>query len=146
MRWAILPHAGALSHTTVRAARDFNYPLQLLCPLTKPAPEPSLFGAVRLVGDPALIVDCVKRGEDDADVSRGDFPARTNGRSVVLRLYDSLGGKARGKIVWDEKWLKVKKVMKTNVLEDDMEEMEREGNGVEIGLRPFEVATFKLHL
>ena len=146
MRWAMLPHAGALSHTTVRAARDFNYPLQLLSPLDKPAPEPALFAAVRLTGDPALILDCVKRGEDDVDVSRGDFPARTHGRSVVLRVYDSLGGKARGCIVWDAKWLTVKKVTKTNVLEDDLEEVKKDGNAVEIELRPFEVATFKLQL
>ena len=114
--------------------------------MSKPSPSPSIFRAVRLTGDPALILDCVKRGEDDADVSRGDFPARSNGRSVILRIYDSLGGKVKGKIEWDEKWLKVKKVVKTNVLEDILMEVKINKNVAEIELRPFEVATYKLQL
>ena len=80
-------------------------------------------------------------------MSRGDLPARKDGRNVVLRIYDSLGGKARGRIEWDEKWLKVQKVMKTNVLEDDMGEVRMDGkSGADIELRAFEIATFRLQL
>ena len=146
IRWAILPHQGALSHHTVRAARDFNYSLRMLSPLTHPAPEPALFHAVRLSGDPALILDCIKRGEDDADVSRGGLPAR-KGRSIILRVYDSLGGRARGRLEWDVKWVPVRKVLRINLLEDDGEEVDMDGEGgAEIELRAFEVATYRLQL
>lgn len=40
----------------------------------------------------SIVLDTVKRGEDDEDVSTGGIPTR-KGRSLVLRFYDSLGGK-----------------------------------------------------
>jgi alpha-mannosidase len=54
-----------------------------------------------------------------------------------------LGGTSKGTIKTS---LDVKKVWKTNVLEDDLEEMRIEDGEVEITLRPFEVATFRLQL
>ena len=39
-----------------------------------------------------------------------------------------------------------KKVYKTNVLEDDLEELKYGSGEVEIELRPFEVATYRLQL
>jgi alpha-mannosidase len=54
-----------------------------------------------------------------------------------------LGGTSKGTI---ETTLDVKKAWKTNILEDDEEEMEVEQGKVDITLRPFEVATFRLQL
>lgn len=141
MRWAILPHAGGLSSTSVRAAYDFNHPLKLIA-------APSLTSTTafknpfQLTGDKSLILDTIKRGEDDHDVSRGEL-AKRKGRSVILRIYESLGGRARGRI---ESKLDVRRVWKTNVLEDDGEELSVKDGGVSITLRPFEVATFRLQL
>ncbi|KAK3310574.1 glycoside hydrolase family 38 protein [Chaetomium strumarium] len=180
IRWAILPHRGALSHVTVRKAFEFNNPLKLLSkkPTTQESggrrtgrsnnnnniPDPFLLlplseerPPVYLTEDssPALILDTVKRGEDDEDVSRGELPAKP-GRSVILRIYDSLGGRARGYVAttWH-----VARVCKVNLLEDELEEvqdevvvLEEEGGGrstssrFAVDLRPFEVATFKLQL
>ena len=103
----------------------------------------------------------------------GGLPKR-KGRSIVLRIYDSLGGKAKGRIEWDDKMFPVKYVWKCNALEDDMEDLsaglgvvvrigrnkKTEGQsinqdvdghyedyvGVDIELRAFEVATFRLQL
>ncbi|KAK3341552.1 glycoside hydrolase family 38 protein [Lasiosphaeria hispida] len=146
IRWAILPHQGYLGATTVRKAFEFNNPLRLAAPIAGRtvaqvvASEPP----VRLTSDSStsLVLDTVKRGEDDEDVSRGELPAK-KGRSVVLRIYDSLGGRARGTVAttWD-----VIKVSKTNLLEDELEEVVIEGGKFAIDLRPFEVATFKLQL
>ena len=63
-------------------------------------------------------------------------------------MYDSLGGNARGTIRWDKDLLSVKKVFRTNVLEDDEGEVEigKGGNSASIALRAFEVATFRLQL
>ena len=138
IRWAILPHSGGLSATTVRTAYNFNNSMKL-----RHAPGLNEFeNPVQLSGDKSLVLDTMKRGEDDEDVSRGELPKR-KGKSIVLRIYESLGGRARGRI---ETTLDVKKVWKTNLLEDDEEELEIENAGVIITLRPFEVATYRLQL
>jgi alpha-mannosidase len=141
IRWAILPHQGDLGSTTVRTAFNFNNPLKLVqAPKTLDA---SAFSTpIKLTGNPSLVIDTVKRGEDDEDVSRGELLKR-KGKSVILRIYDSLGGTSKGTI---ETTLDVKKAWKTNILEDDEEEMEVEQGKVDITLRPFEVATFRLQL
>lgn len=105
----------------------------------------AILSSVQLSGSPALVLDAIKRGEDDEDVSRGELPNR-KGRSVIIRIYESLGGKARGSIVVDGKVLDVKKVEKVNLLEDDGEEMVFEEGRCKIELRAFEVATFRLQL
>ncbi|KAK3695377.1 glycoside hydrolase family 38 protein [Podospora appendiculata] len=147
IRWAILPHQGYLGPTTVRKAYEFNYPLKLLS--ASGGVAGSALGAaaeppVRLTADsnPSLVLDTVKRGEDDEDVSRGELP-KNKGRSVVLRIYDSLGGRARGTVAttWD-----VTKVSKANLLEDELDEVVIQDGKFDIDLRPFEVATYKLQL
>ena len=60
-----------------------------------------------------------------------------------MRIYESLGGRARGTI---KTTLGVKKVWKTNLLEDDGEVMVIKDGEVRIELRAFEVATFRLQL
>ncbi|OIW34878.1 glycoside hydrolase family 38 protein [Coniochaeta ligniaria NRRL 30616] len=139
IRWAILPHRGELGHTTVRKAFEFNNPLKLVSG-TETALLEAKTPPVKLSGDPALVLDTVKRGEDDEDVSRGELPVK-KGKSVILRIYDSLGGRAKGTVetTWD-----VERVVKTNVLEDELEDVEIKDGKFEIVLRPFEVATYKL--
>ena len=110
----------------------------------------ALFSSIRLDSpDSHIILDTVKRGEDDEDVSRRDGLAVREGKSVVLRVYDCMGGRCRGRLVWNDGLVPVKRVWKCNVLEDDGEEMavDRDGmDGVEFELRAFEVATFRLQL
>ncbi|KAF2146780.1 glycoside hydrolase family 38 protein [Aplosporella prunicola CBS 121167] len=146
IRYAILPHLGPLDHRTVRTALAFNNPLTLhrhSAPATQLA---RLLGAIRLTGSPALVLDTLKRGEDDADVAYDNpLTVGKNGRSLILRVYDALGGRARGRIEWNPA-LSVRSVEKTNLLEDKGEELELRGCGVEIELRPFEVATFRARL
>jgi alpha-mannosidase len=89
-----------------------------------------------------LVLDTIKRGEDDEDVSRGDLLTR-KGRSIILRIYDSLGGTSKGTI---ETTFDVKKAWRTNILEDDEEEATIEQGKINITLKPFEVATFRLQL
>src|SRR5450432_1058932 len=143
IRWAILPHQGDLGPTTVRTAFNFNNPMRVLQGSSKVEKSPLQRELpIKLTGNPSLILDTIKRGEDDEDVSRGEL-AKRKGRSIILRIYDSLGGTSKGTI---ETSLDVKKVWKTNVLEDDLEEVAIEKGMVEITLRPFEVATYRLQL
>lgn len=67
-----------------------------------------------------------------------------------MRIYESLGGKARGTIKLGEV-LGVKSVCQTNLLEDDEGRCAMAFGGgkdreVKIELRAFEVATFRLQL
>lgn len=145
IEWAIMPHAGCLGTETVHAAHNFNNPMKIVS-ITNASfndSESNVFKAISLTGSKSLVLDAVKRGEDDEDVSRGELTKR-DGRSVILRIYESLGGKSRGTI---RTTLPVKKVYKTNVLEDDLEELKiRSKNHIDIELRPFEVATYRLQL
>ena len=145
IRWAILPHEGVLGMETVRAAYNFNHPMKMVRSISDASSSSSL-NAFTLEHDPAssLVLDCIKRGEDDEDVSRGELPKR-RGKSVILRVYEALGGRSKGTIRW-AKEMGVKKVHRTNVLEDDEETLGFEGESVEIELRPFEVATFRLQM
>lgn len=96
-----------------------------------------------------------------------DILVDRSGRSVILRLYESLGGKASTGV---KRYLSVftlsiqsmhyfdlscstlplKGVWKTNLLEDDLETIPIAKCGMEtifkITLRPFEVATYRLLL
>ncbi|EED13901.1 alpha-mannosidase, putative [Talaromyces stipitatus ATCC 10500] len=141
IRWAIMPHRGGLSAETVRAAYAFNSPLKFLscsrlkdCTLTQ--------SPIRLTGDQSLILDTIKRGEIDEDVSRGDLPSH-KGRSVIIRIYESLGGRARGRV--ETSW-PVSKVCKTNLLEDDEEAVVCENGNFKVDLGAFQVATYRICL
>jgi len=142
IRWAILPHQGALGPTTVRKGYEFNSPMRLVSG-PKVATDALKGSPIRLTGDASLVLDTVKRAEDDEDVSRSDSLPRRKGQSVVIRVFDSLGGRSRGTI--ETSW-KVHKVTKTNVLEDDLEEVSISDSKFDIDLRPFEVATYRLQL
>lgn len=60
---------------------------------------------------------------------------------MIIRIYDSLGGTSKGTV---ETTLNIGRVWKTNVLEDDEEELKCEDGKFDITLRPFEVATYRL--
>ncbi len=146
IRWAILPHQGSLGTTTIRKAFEFNSPVKLMSAPGGVAGTALSSGEAPIKftadSDKSLVLDTVKRGEDDEDVSRGELPVKT-GRSVILRVYESLGGRSRGTLAttWN-----VKKVHKTNVLEDEQDEVSIKDGKFKVDLRPFEVATFKLTL
>jgi alpha-mannosidase len=143
IRYSIFPHAGPLDHRTVRAGYALNNPMKLHHHAS-PASVSTLLSSFKITGSPQIILDCIKRGEDDSDVSVGALPTR-KGRSIILRVYDSLGGKSKAVLTWGD--IPVKSVYKTNVLEDDGEELEIiKGKGVEIEVRAFEVATYRLQL
>jgi alpha-mannosidase len=139
IRWAIMPHQGELGAETVRAAFNFNNPLKFVSALKE-----SCLNTFQIVlkGDDNLVLDTVKRGEDDEDVSLGELPKRT-GRSVIIRIYDALGGRGRG--VVETTW-SISKVFKTNILEDDGEEVPFKDGKFEVDLGPFQVATYRLVL
>ena len=139
IRWAIMPHQGGLGFQTVRAAFNFNNPLKLMS-----ASKESALACIPIVlkGDDNLVLDTVKRGEDDTDVSLNELPKR-QGRSVIIRVYDALGGRGSGTI--ETTW-RLSKVFQTNLLEDDGEEVPFNDGKFEVNLGPFQVCTYRLVL
>ncbi|OAK93569.1 hypothetical protein IQ06DRAFT_287993 [Phaeosphaeriaceae sp. SRC1lsM3a] len=153
-RYAIFPHAGGLDHRTVRKAFEFNNPLKIIGRSKDSPSNTNILSPFHILSAPNLVLDTIKRAEDDEDVSTGDLPTKP-GHSVILRIYDSLGGKSKGVLTWGKE-LKVKKVVKCTALEDEQEEMgeivsvEVEGEqgriGVKIEVRAFEIVTLKIVL
>ena len=154
-RYAMYPHTGQVTRDTVHAAADFNNPLRLYyVPVAKAvasvAKACDCVGTISIQGDSSIVIDAIKRGEDDERISVGGLPTR-KGESVVVRMYESLGG--RTCTVLRTK-LPVKRVFKVNLLEDDLEELlfqVVEVNGteycdVEVKMRAFEVQTIRLQL
>jgi alpha-mannosidase len=157
-RYAIFPHKGGLDERTVRKAFEFNNPLKIVgrqcLNAQSSALDSSLLNPFHIYGAPNLVLDTIKRGEDDEDVSRGELPVKT-GHSIILRIYDSLGGKSKAVLTWGD--VDVKKVIKVNALEDEEGEPliinnmrvgveDAEEKGVPIEIRAFEVASYKLVL
>lgn len=145
IRWAIFPHKGALSSLTVKAAYAFNNPLKLLSApkTTIQALSGSPIKLINRDDSSSLILDTIKRGHDDDDVSLREGLRVNKGQSIILRVYESLGGHSRGTIKTS---YNLKRVNKATILEDELEEVEFADGGFDIQLRPFEVATYKLQL
>jgi alpha-mannosidase len=157
-KYAMFPHEGPLTHATVRKAFEFNNPLRVIGhaqpSMAATQSHSGVLSAFKILGANNLILDTIKRGEDDEDVSRGELPVK-KGHSVIVRVYDAMGGKSKAVLSWGH--VDVKKVMKTNALEDEEEDIssemlvlgeegEAKGKGVKIEVRAFEVATYKLVL
>lgn len=143
-RWAILPHKGALDHRTIRTGFAFNNPMKFA---SHPSPQDvrPLMKSFTLTADsdPSLILDTIKRGDDDQDVSRGELPTR-KGKSVILHIYDSLGGQSVGEVEFGP--VKVAKAWKCNLLEDNLEEVKVKDGKMAVQLRAFEVASYRVLL
>lgn len=125
-------------------------------PLVRFVPEPTLESIslpskspVVVEGAPNVILETVKRGEDDTVASNA-----ANGKStttVVLRLYEAFGGHVQAKLRISSS-LAVAKAYTTNLLEDDLEELnilraddtEETDALLQLDFRGFEVKTVKL--
>ncbi|KAF7561660.1 hypothetical protein G7046_g2482 [Stylonectria norvegica] len=122
-RYAIAPHKGDFSEAAVkRAGYNFNYPLRLLSAGSKDdvALANSVLGSIKLEAPPDVILETIKRGEDDQEHD-GHYPLKNrSGKSIIVRLYEALGGSSIAKLKFS---IPVKKAFKTNLLEDDEEEL-----------------------
>lgn len=137
--YAIFPHEGTLGASTVRLGWEFNYPL-----LSSKGEVPN---AISLEGDSSLVLSHLKRSEDDKEISTHENIPSKDQKSFIVRVYESLGGSSKGKLVVDPEVLKISKVYRTCGLENEIEELKlNEDQKVDIKLRGFEVASFKFVL
>ncbi|SCU90724.1 LAMI_0E03356g1_1 [Lachancea mirantina] len=146
IKYAIYPHRGSLSSKTVQKALAFNYSFKYGIPKDLAAKFDEI---ISLGGDENLILANLKRGEDDKSLESEYALDTKKETTIVVRLYESLGGEAHGTL--DVK-LPIKRAFKidnleTKVIEDVFEAQTTDtGTSIPIRLRPFEIATFKLVL
>lgn len=102
-------------------------------------------------GAPNVIIETVKRGDDDSFSDDTDeTPDKPS--TIVLRIYEAFGGHAQA-ILSVNGVFNVAKAYESNLLEDDMKELSlirRDGEGgdveVKLNFRGFEVKTVKFVL
>lgn len=132
-KYGLLPHRGPLSPHVVKAARFFSHqPRRVRGSGISPH-------VVRLQGSPAIFISAVKRADGDRS---------SDSKSIVVRVYESMGGRAKGKLT---SRLPVKRAKQVSLLEDELRDTDvlTDANGedtIEISLRPFEVQTWLLTL
>ncbi|CCD26518.1 alpha-mannosidase NDAI_0H03450 [Naumovozyma dairenensis CBS 421] len=142
--YAIFPHKGMLSADTVKLAHEFNYTdkYQLSVNLAK-----AFNNIINIKGDENVILSNIKRGEDDKGI-KSEYALKTNENdTMVVRVYESLGGEATATLFSS---LPIKSVEKIDNLELEVEELvtvkknEKDIFEIPITLRPFEIASYRI--
>jgi alpha-mannosidase len=96
----LLIAGGALVETAVvRAAHNFNSPLRVghVASPTIATNIKEIMQCIQFSGSPNIILETIKRGEDDDDVTSTPTKKRDS-RNVILRIYEAYGGKGTAKI------------------------------------------------
>ncbi|ODV89866.1 glycoside hydrolase family 38 protein [Tortispora caseinolytica NRRL Y-17796] len=144
--YSIYPHAGPLGANTIKLAHEFNSPV-VFARVESTKSIDAVLDTFVVEGTDGLCLSNIKRGEDDSDVPADYGLKSSKGKSVVLRVYDALGGRQSGKVLSK---LEIAQAFKSNLLEDDEEELKvvKIGDkwGFDISVRAFEIATYKLKL
>ncbi|KAK8850374.1 hypothetical protein IAR55_004292 [Kwoniella newhampshirensis] len=157
--WAIYPHAGTFLESDVaNVAYAFNAPMQLRFskqPASIALNAHGLSSPFKLENAPNVMLETIKRGEDD------DF-ADGRKKTIILRLYEHLGGHARATL--KIAGLSVARAEIVNILEDHIEnlklhsstekqivgdeESDNKETGVEVkfDFRGYEIKTIRLTL
>jgi alpha-mannosidase len=83
----------------VRAGYSFNHPLHIGHVATSAAASKvkDIMTSIQFSGSPNVVLDTVKRGEDDDDVTSTPIKKR-DFRNVILRIYEAYGGKGKAKV------------------------------------------------
>jgi len=146
INYAIYPHRGQLGTDTVKLAYEFNYNNTYDIPSSV---VNSFNGVVSIIGDENVILSNIKRGEEDSSLKSNYSLNPQKEKSIIVRLYESLGGESRTSLVSS---YPLKCVFKVDNLELKIHEkcdfVAAEGRNkvteIPVVLRPFEVASYKL--
>lgn len=83
----------------VRAGYNFNFPMRVghVASRAMASQINRIMESIQVSGTPNVVLDTVKRGEDDYDVTSTPIRKRDS-RNVILRMYEAYGGKGHAKI------------------------------------------------
>jgi alpha-mannosidase len=83
----------------VRAAMNFNYPLRVghVASSAEAAKVKEIMETIQFSGSPNIVLETIKRGEDDDDVTSTPIKKRES-RNLILRIYEAYGGKGTAKV------------------------------------------------
>lgn len=147
IKYSIYPHKGQLSSKTVKLGIEFNYSHKyyVSSSISKKFNE-----LITIMGDDNIILSNIKKGEDDSNLSSEYCIKHKDRNSIIVRVYESLGGEGRATLFT---FLPLQAVYKIDNLELEIYEnvefkilMERNSKKyhIPIRLRQFEVSTFML--
>ncbi|MBA3943265.1 MAG: alpha-mannosidase [Herpetosiphonaceae bacterium] len=135
--YSLLPHAGTWDETTISAAYALNDPLivadmRALRPAetldrSQDTIEMSLSTGLITCDQPSIVVETIKRAED--------------GRGIIVRCYESQ--RRRGSITLTM-GCSLTKAWRSNLLEEDQEEVAVHDDRITFGVRPYEIFTLRL--
>ncbi|KAK6200173.1 glycoside hydrolase [Scheffersomyces amazonensis] len=145
--YALYPHKGYLGSDTVKLGYNFNYKIEKHLFEDPASSFSKLINSIKLEAPENLILSHIKRGENDYDVNQYEaYKTQSTEKSIVLRIYESLGGATSGLLKFGP-ILKVAKVFKTNGLEEEGVEVEfNDKYELPISLKAFDVVTYKVVL
>jgi len=110
IRYALLPHrislfvltnvGGSLNEAgVVRAAMNFNYPLRVghvaSTEIVKNISK--VMDMIQFSGSPNVVLETVKRGEDDASINPNPIKKRDS-TNIILRIYEAYGGRGTAEV------------------------------------------------
>jgi alpha-mannosidase len=127
--YALLPHGGDL-RAVIAAGYALGAPLEARTPSPLPGAGPARPPEHSLVtsSDPGFVVETVKAADD--------------GRGIVVRGYEALGGRRRLRL---RPGVPCEAAVRTDLLERDGEPVPVEGDGlISLTVRPFELVTLRL--
>ena len=131
--YSLLPHRGDWRTGTIPAAYALNDPLIL----RRVNGAPGLEGAERgrsdhalslvAVDAPNVVIETVKQAED--------------GQGVIVRLYECQRRRGYVTLTTD---FSLAKAWRTNLLEENQEQLEVEGRRLRVAIKPYQILTFRL--
>ncbi|CAM4042440.1 alpha-mannosidase [Saccharibacillus endophyticus] len=126
--YSLYPHEGDWrSANTVKAAAALNQEIPVIRAETRAGSLPSSSSLIDFDGT-HVILDTVKPAED--------------GSGVIVRLYESAGGRETVKLGWKTP---ISRVVSSGALEEDGEALELiDGSSVSLSFKPYEIKTIKL--
>jgi len=126
--YRLLPHAGDLRQAgVIDAGYDLNVPLRAVNSSSHPGSLPPS-GSMLSVDAPHVVIEAVKRSDDDNDV-------------LVVRLYEAWG--RRGPVTLRAPWT-IGRAARTDLLETEIAELATEGATVTFDVTPFQIVTLTL--
>ncbi|WP_434748462.1 alpha-mannosidase [Paenibacillus amylolyticus] len=125
--YSVLPHAGDWRQANVvQRAMELNHPVQVVAAKPHAGVKPSEHSWVQLHSE-HVILDTIKASED--------------GTGMVLRFYESTGGRETVQVQWNEQNLSASII---NLLEDELAPLTCEGGAFKLTFKPFEIKSVKL--